>query len=245
MKFHPLRIAVLFSTIAMIVVNYFAATGEIGGIDTGAVSAKYPTILTPAGYAFSIWSVIYLGMIVFSIYQLGDYRNESISRIRVIYIYSCLANISWIFLWQNQELFLSTIAIFALLGLLFAINQNGIWLSDRNSNFFVRIPFSIYFGWVTAASLVNVAVFMTSRGFVLEKVPLTIVAIIVVLALTGIGTSLRHTMNLPFYALAIAWALTAIAVKQSGNTALIIVIGICVIALLFSSMTGFLRGSRR
>ncbi len=71
------QISVIAATIGMIIFNWLAATGILGGIDTGAVSDKYDTHITPAGYAFAIWSLIYLGMIAFSIYQALPSKAES------------------------------------------------------------------------------------------------------------------------------------------------------------------------
>src|SRR5688572_22486589 len=84
-------ILVLAATIGVIVFNWLAATGRLGS-DTGAISDKYPTMLTPAGYAFSIWSLIYLGIIAFSIYQMLPANLSRFRSVRSFYIFSCALN---------------------------------------------------------------------------------------------------------------------------------------------------------
>src|SRR5688572_23892457 len=95
-------ILVIVATVGMIVFNYFAATGILGGIDTGAISDKYPTQITPAGYAFAIWSLIYLGCAAFGIYQALGSQLERFRPIRRIYIVSCAANCAWLYFWSQE-----------------------------------------------------------------------------------------------------------------------------------------------
>ncbi len=63
-------VLVLVATLGTIVFNALAATGHINGVTPEMVSGKYPTVVTPAGYAFTIWSLIYVGLLAFSVYQL-------------------------------------------------------------------------------------------------------------------------------------------------------------------------------
>ena len=93
---------VIAATVGMIIFNWLAATGVLGGIDTGAVSDKYDTHITPAGYAFAIWSLIYLGMIAFSIYQALPSQAARFRGLRRIYIISCVANCAWLYVWSQE-----------------------------------------------------------------------------------------------------------------------------------------------
>ena len=86
------QFSVIAATVGVIVFNYLAASGALGGIETGAVSDKYPTLVTPAGYAFAIWSLIYLGIVAFSIYQALPKNLERFRFLRTVYILSCAAN---------------------------------------------------------------------------------------------------------------------------------------------------------
>ncbi|MEO6590133.1 MAG: TspO/MBR family protein, partial [Pyrinomonadaceae bacterium] len=98
------QVLVIIATIGMIIFNWLAATGILGGIDTGAISDKYNTHITPAGYAFAIWSLIYLGMIAFSIYQALPSQTAKFRGLRTIYIISCVANCFWLYVWSQESM---------------------------------------------------------------------------------------------------------------------------------------------
>ena len=83
---------VIVATIATIAFNGLAAAGLVNGVTPDVISDKYPTILTPAGYAFSIWSLIYLGMAAFSVYQFLPANLVRFRPVRSLYIFSCLLN---------------------------------------------------------------------------------------------------------------------------------------------------------
>src|SRR5215207_597030 len=94
---------VLAATIGVIAFNWIAATGRLGGVDTGAVSDKYSTLVTPAGYAFSIWSLIYIGLIAFSIYQLLPANITRFRAFRSLYIFTCALNCGWLYFWHAER----------------------------------------------------------------------------------------------------------------------------------------------
>ena len=154
-------ILVILATIAVIFVNYLATEGYIGGITPNYISDKYPTFVTPAGYAFSIWALIYLGIILFTIFQAMPAQADNFKKVRPFYILSCVANCAWIFLWHNQQIVASVGAMLVLLASLAAINFN----LDKEDSLVARIPFGMYFGWITAASIVNIAVCVNYLGF--------------------------------------------------------------------------------
>ncbi|HKP69512.1 MAG TPA: hypothetical protein VJV05_09525, partial [Pyrinomonadaceae bacterium] len=87
---------VLAATIGVLVFNWLAATGRLGGTDTEAISAKYQTLVTPGGYAFSIWSLIYVGLLAFSVYQLLPSNVSRFRPVRTLYILTCALNCAWL-----------------------------------------------------------------------------------------------------------------------------------------------------
>ena len=111
-------VLVLVATIGTIAFNGLAAAGYVNGVTPEVISAKYPTVLTPAGYAFTIWSLIYLGLIVFSIYQILPANIVRFRSIRSVYIVSCVLNCAWIFFWHRDQIGLCLILIFGLLRIL-------------------------------------------------------------------------------------------------------------------------------
>lgn len=231
------QILVIVATVGMIIFNWLAATGILGGTDTGAVSDKYPTAITPAGYAFSIWSLIYLGMIAFSIYQALPSQTERFRGLRRAYIISCVANCAWLYFWSQEQIVLCLGIITVLLVTLAVINIKLI-KTDTNAEFWLaKVPFGLYFGWVTAATILNATIALVYLNVQVDVSTAVILGAGLLLIAAALGVILRWRMANYFYPLAIAWALTAIAVKQSGQTLIVVAAVVGVIACLIAAMS--------
>ena len=243
MKINLKQILVIVATIGVISINYFAAQGYINNITPAVISEKYPTFITPAGYAFSIWSLIYLGLIAFSIYQSlpSQTENPRFKNIRPLYILNCAANCLWIYLWHYDQILASLGAMFVILGTLALINANL-----RNAELFAetwlaRIPFSLYFGWITVATILNFTIALVFLGVNTSESNSTILSSVLIVIAVILGILIRFKLEIFAYPLAIAWALTAIAVKQSGKTPIVVCAAFGVIALLITALTAFLN----
>lgn len=215
------QILVIVATLGMIFFNYLAATGKLGGIETGAVSDKYPTRITPAGYAFSIWSLIYFGTVAFSIYQALPKNAERFRAIRTAYIFSCAANCAWLYFWHQEAITASTAVIFLLLGSLAYLNVKLKQTETAGEFWLAKVPFSLYFGWVTAAAILNATIWLVYLNFQTSETVAVASGAVLLLAATALGVVIRFKLNNVFYPLAVAWALTAIAVKQGGQTLIV------------------------
>lgn len=155
----------LISFIVLIIVNALSQTRLIGGVTTAEVSGIYTTMFTPAGYTFGIWSVIYLLMGVFVLYQMGFIgRRSNYDLVRgdvgLAFAYSCLANVLWLISWQLQMIGLSMFCILALAASLIMIRERLMLHAD--GSFVHRLTcagFDIYLGWICAATLANIAVY--------------------------------------------------------------------------------------
>lgn len=231
-------ILVLVATIGTIIFNWLAAMGYIGGVTPAEISEKYQTLVTPAGYAFAIWSLIYLGIIVFSIYQLLPANLVRFRSIRSLYIISCVLNCSWIYMWHSDQIVVCFGLIAALLASLFLINwQLRSTEAAVGEYWLAKAPFGIYFGWVTAATLVNFSIMLAYLKVELSATANTIIAVVLIMIAGAFGIIVRFRMANYIYPLAIAWALTAIAVKQSGKTAIVVAAAIAVIACLIATLS--------
>jgi hypothetical protein len=227
---------VLAATVGVIVFNWIAATGRLGQ-DTGSISDAYPTLVTPAGYAFSIWTLIYLGLLAFSVYQLLPGNIARFRSIRSYYIFSCALNCGWLYFWNVEQIMICLFIIIALMMTLFVINhqlQNPVSIAE---NWLVTAPFGIYFGWVTAAMAVNFAIWLKFLRIEMSATTEMIIAVALLLWITITAIVVRVRFTNYFYPLAVAWALTAIAVKQSGKTAIVVTAAIGVVACLIASAT--------
>jgi hypothetical protein len=230
-------ILVIIATIGVIVFNWLAATGYLGGIDTGAVSDKYPTRITPAGYAFAIWSLIYLGLIAFSVYQALPKNSERFRNIRTVYILSCAANCAWLYFW-NQEMILVCLLIISILLAALAFINIRLQKTETDGEYWLaKVPFGIYFGWVTVAAILNAAVALIYLNVRVPDSTANITGAILILTAALLGVLIRIKLKNYFYPLAIAWALTAIAVKQSGATLIVASAAVGVIACLIAALS--------
>lgn len=207
---------------AMVTVNALANILPLNGKTTGEVSDSYPNLFTPAALTFSIWGVIYLLLACYTLYHLGLFRKkppsdngELLRKIGWLFTASSLANAGWIFAWHYDLIFLSVLLMAVILLCLIFINRltHKTELSTREK-FFVQLPFSVYFGWITVATIANITVWLVSLGWDGCCVPESTWAAIILVAgmIIGHATMLRHKDIA--YGLVLIWAYTGILIKH-------------------------------
>jgi len=237
----PLQAMNILGYLGMIVVNILANALPLGGNTQRELSDAYPNLFVPAGYVFSIWGVIYLLLLAFTIYQASPLRRseEFIRKIGYLFAISCALNISWIFLWHYEHVILSLIPMFALLLSLILIYLRldiGRGSPARMERLWVHLPFSVYLGWITVAPIANVVAALVSinwNGLGFGEVTWTVIVTAVAVALTVVNTFTRRDLG---YALVIVWALGGIIVKQMAIQAIVAAAGLgiaIIIAFLF------------
>lgn len=223
---------VLAAMIGTMIFNWLAAIGYFGGITPATISREHPTVVTPADYAFSIWTLIYLGLAVFAIYQLTRMGIMVSRPIRSLFIFTCALNCAWLFFWLQDQIVICAALIWALTVALILIDKK---LRDLNASLFLKAVFGIYLGWVVVAALIN-TVIAFSFGVRAGAFGVTEGAVMVLIA-ASVGVALRVLLQDYFAPLAIAWGLTAIAVQQSGKTAIVSTAAVGVVACLIASFT--------
>lgn len=205
-----------------LVINSLANTTVLNGRTTGQVSDLHPTLITPAGYVFAIWGIIYALLLAFVVYQVLPSQKDKPyqNRIGILFILSSLLNCLWLFLWQYDFITLSVFVMFALLATLIAIYLRldiGKAKVSWKEKLLVHLPFSVYLGWITIATIANVASALVSlkwNGFGLSPEIWAITALIVALIITLAVIITRRDIA---YSLVIVWAIAGIASKQSTN----------------------------
>ncbi len=207
---------------AMIIVNALANALPINGQTTGQVSDAYPNLFAPAAQAFAIWGLIYLLLAGYTLYQAGAFHGDSdainnnlLNKIGILFSVSCIANASWIFSWHYHRIPLSMAFIVVILLCLIMINEltRNKQLSARQY-FFVRLPFSVYFGWITVATIANATALLVSvgwKGAGIAESTWTAAIIVVGLAI-GLTTMLRNKDAA--YGLVFVWAYAGILLKH-------------------------------
>jgi len=229
------------AVIATIIVNALANILPIGGNYTGDISDNIPNLFVPAGFTFAIWGIIYILIVCFAIYQLADLlgkietKSDYINKISFWFILGSIGNIVWIFLWHYEQIILSMIPILVLfLSLLMIYLRLDIGRSDasKTERYFIHLPISVYFGWLTVATIANVtAVLVTLNvgGLFLGEVIWTVLVIIVALLITLILLYQRHDLG---YSLVIIWALLGILIKQYESYQTIVLTAVFSIVLI-------------
>jgi hypothetical protein len=218
-----IRIISIVSFILMIVVNTLAVTLPINGKTTKEVSDLYPNLFVPAPITFSIWSIIYLFLLLYVVYQTGILSkksttiNSKINSIGGLFILSCLLNSLWIICWQFLFVKLSVLVMLMLL-----INLILIYLKTRverkatlKKKIFLSAPFSIYLGWISVATIANITALLVSikwNGFGVSEQIWTIGMIGAALVLSALALmKFRDYM----YSLVIFWAIMGILINHS------------------------------
>ena len=225
----------LIALVVVICVNILAvSTTLIGGKVTAQISDQNPTLITPAGYVFSIWSVIYILLAVFVISQLLTSGKEVREKVGWLFIISSILNIVWLFLWQYELLLFSVVIMFLLLITLILIYLRldvGKPVTRLREKIVFHLPFSVYLGWITIATIANVAAAAVSinwDGFGISPETWAILVLVIALLIAMLILLTRKDI---VYGLVIIWALIGIAVKQSLNQNIVTMVEIIVIIL--------------
>ncbi|HEY0771092.1 MAG TPA: hypothetical protein VGD31_12240 [Sphingobacteriaceae bacterium] len=202
--------------LAVLVVNFLANALPINGMNTGEVSDLYPSLFTPSGVTFSIWSIIDLLLFAFVIYQWKLRDRSYFSLLSKLFMLSCLLNASWILVWHNLLPAVSVLIMVLFLLVLIRLFRlvHHIQLESQQEYYMIRLPFTLYLSWICVATIANLAAWLTSLQIVdsiLTQEVLTVVMMLVAAAL-AIVVVLRFR-DYAFPAVTI-WALAGIALKR-------------------------------
>ena len=156
------QIVVIISVLVTLVINSLAKTLPLNGQNTGQIPDRFNVYFVPAGTVFSIWELIYIGLIAYAIYQALPSQREN-PRLRATGLWIALgglANSAWIFLWHYNQFSLTLVAMLVLLATLIltylhlGIGQTTVTLGEKWA---VLQPLSIYLGWITVATVANIS----------------------------------------------------------------------------------------
>jgi len=218
-----LQILIAAAFIGTVVVNALANALPIAGKTTGELSDLYPNLFVPSGLTFSIWGLIYILLGAFTVFQMRDIFNRGkkdmpfLSKAGPLFLLSSAANVGWIFAWHDEQVLLSLCIMLVLLGSLLAIYiRLNIGQGNRTGaeKAFVHVPFSVYLGWISVATVANITVFLVDAGwgrFGLSEVFWTVLVLAVVTVITLLVLTLRSDVG---YGLVILWAFAGIMIKR-------------------------------
>ena len=246
-----LKWANIFAFISMVLVNGLAgSTTLLAGKNTAEISNANPTLITPAGYVFSIWGIIYFLLGVFVIFQAlpREKEREYHRKIGWMFVLSSLFNIVWLFLWQFEYLVFSVILMFMLLASLILIylrldiGKSEVGIREKVT---IHLPFSTYLGWITIASIANVSVTLVSLDWDGFGISLETWATLIVIIALLIAIIVLITRKDIAYGLVIIWAFVGIAVGQSGNQNIVMLTQVSTIIVLITLISSILIAKLR
>lgn len=204
-----------------LVVNFLATALPLNGQTSAEIANRVPILFVPANYVFSIWGLIYMLLIGFGIYQAlpSQRENPRLRRVGYWFALSCVANFTWLFLFHYEQFPLSMIAMIVLLVALIVIyirleigreklNTAGTWL--------LHIPFSVYLGWITVATVANASYVLYTANWDGLGISGEVWTVIMLVIATGITVAMIVTRRDIAYSAVIVWALVGIVVKQAA-----------------------------
>jgi hypothetical protein len=206
----------------------------------------------PAGYVFSIWGLIYIGLILFSIYQALPAQRENPRLVRLGYLPALtgVANTAWIFLWHYEQFPLTLVAMLALLVTLIAIYlqlRAGRPQVSRAERWMVFLPFSVYLGWISVATIANISQVLYAAGWSGWGISAPLWAALLLLVATGLGLVMYFTRKDAAYVLVLVWAFIGIAVKFPETPVVFLTAWVASMVLVVALASGLFirRGSSR
>lgn len=214
------QIFVALAVAATIAMNFLANIIPLNGQNTGEISDRFKVFFVPAGYVFSIWGLIYVGLAAYAVFQaLPAQKSEpSLRRIGWPFLVASAANIIWLFFWHYNLFALTEVAMLTLLASLIIIYlrlEIGIKEVGAGMRWAVHIPFSVYLGWISVATIANTTdlLYYWNWGGWGISPQVWAVIMLAVAALLGLIMALRRR-DVAFLAV-LVWAFAGIAVKQA------------------------------
>lgn len=211
------KILNLSGYLIMAAVNAASSFGVFGGNDVGAVSDKYPTLLTPEGFTFLIWIVIYFSLFLFSIYQLTGSADKVISLTGILFFFSCILNSLWVIAWSFMQIGVSLVIIIILFITILVIYLKLNKEKYSASTLFVKAPFSIYLAWLCVAVAANFAVFFRSIGWRMASIPEEVWLLTVLLTLLLVTSYFVIKKKDFAFSVVIIWAMSGLLIRHLGE----------------------------
>ncbi|MEP2239935.1 MAG: tryptophan-rich sensory protein [Maribacter sp.] len=226
----------LISVILVIAVNYISQAFSLNDTTIGEMSAQYENLFTPAGYAFAIWGVIFLGLLAYGIFQVrraffSNKPSDFIEQTGYWFFIANILNCCWVFAFMYNYTGLSVIIMLGILLSLIKIILNTNmerWDAPIEVLAFVWWPICLYSGWISVATIANISAYLSKldwNGGILSEQAWTINMIV---AATIINLLMIWKRNMREFALVGVWALIAIFIRHNGSN----------IYIAYSAMTG-------
>ena len=214
------RLPVLIAAALMPAVAWFSQAGYFGP-DNGEISDRYPTLLVAAGYAFSIWGLIFLLDLAFAAWQLGARRREddTLLRVRPAAAAGFTLTALWMPLFSQQWFWLALATIWLALACLgwaaTVLARDATPLPGQRV--WAKFALSLHAGWLALAAFLNTAqVLVAYRLAPVDAMLPWSLALFAAAALVLLGLNARMRGSAGFV-LAALWGLAGVYMKQSAS----------------------------
>ncbi|MBF9236439.1 hypothetical protein I2I05_03430 [Hymenobacter sp. BT683] len=211
-----------FAIAGNIFLNYYSNTHPFAGQTMGEVSAQYPTLLTPAGYAFSIWGVIFLGLVAYAVWQLLPVARQlslpdAVAKPLTV---ASVATGGWVVLFAYEMILPSVGVMLLILGsLIMAYGRVRRRIFVGAAPVWVGVPFSLYLGWISVASVINITIGLRELGWQTAQGASVTLALGLLLVIVALALLISRAFRDMVFPLVIAWALVAIWVVRLREVA--------------------------
>jgi MFS family permease len=227
--------------VVTVVVNGLAgSTTVLGGVTSADVSDMYPTLVTPAGFTFAIWGIIYALLTLFVIYQAlpRNKNKEFLQKIGVFFALSSVCNVVWLFLWHYNYISASIILMLGLLLSLILVHRRldiGKTMSSVKEWLFVQLPFSVYLGWISIATIANVSVALTAAGWDGFGIAAATWAVLIIAVAVFLALAMLLLRKDVAFNLVVVWALFGILSKQSAYDDIVLACELAIVVILVAA----------
>jgi hypothetical protein len=241
--FQAVNIVAFIVTVA---VNGLAgSTTLLGGVTSADVSDMYPTLVTPAGFTFAIWGVIYTLLALFVVYQaLPKNRSKPfLGQVGMLFGLSSVCNVCWLFLWHYDLITYSLVLMLALLASLILIYRRldiGRAAVSFKEMALVHLPFSVYLGWISIATIANVSVALTAVGWDGLGIPDATWAVVIIGVALVLTLAMLATRKDVAFSLVVVWALVGILSRQSDFQNIVLAAEVCIAIILLAIVAAVL-----
>lgn len=248
-----IRLAIInmFSVITAIMTSYFSQAIGLNNNTISSLSAEYNNLFTPAGYAFSIWGIIYIGLLIFAIFQIYRSYTGQPKGVREFetgpwFFIANFANSLWVVAWLYEYTLISVLLMLLILGSLIALilkNDMERWDAPFKTIAYFWWPICLYSGWIAVATIANIAAYLSKIGWDGGFLNELQWAILMVVVATVINIAIIYTRNMREFALVGVWALIAIYVRHSDIESTLAYISLACALLIFLNISyhGFIN----
>jgi hypothetical protein len=216
------QLANTLSVLLALTVNILASTLPLNGQNTGEISDLFLVYFVPAGYVFAIWGIIYIGWLAFTFFQYRAAEKESprLRKLGYAFALSGVFNAAWLFCWHYNAFGLSVVVMLALLAALIVsyLRLNvGLTPVSNAEKWSVDIPFSVYLGWVSVATIANITSYLYSINWDGFGIAPQVWAVIMLVVASVVGLLMTLTRRDSAYAFVFVWSFIGIALKQAAE----------------------------